>query len=364
MFIIVADDIIRGCLDEHSEFARDRIDMLTELSLVVRYGIHVVYIPLLRTDAKIKEELKSKLPVRVFSLLSKNNNNQSLHVIESLVKEKLVITADHSEYKAWKAKTPYVVNWAEHTNFRALYPTFLVTENVLDARFYESVVLYYKKINGIKTAKINYLPIMGGGGSLAGVVCDLDAMKAGVWFAIADSDKYAPNDKEKSTASTLRKDYSNLAEPWGSYYVMQMVCEIENLIPIKILKEIKNCRAGFWEKDLSYYDIKCGLSFSVLYDDVVYNYWRTIFTGTNFARRNKEKKRCKDEDDYRKAVRNDKAVVTNFGSSILKTILNGPKAFMLNEIECADLTDAQKYEWESIGKMVFCWTCSLGPQRA
>ena len=107
-----------------------------------------------------------------------------------------------------------------------------------------------------------------------------------------------------------------------------------------------------------------GLRLSILYDDSVYKHWKSVFTGTSFAKRNEAKKKSKDEDEYRKIVGKANVVMTNYGSTILKEIVNGNKAYLLNEIEEKDLTNAQKYEWNIIGEKIFCWTCCLKPQRA
>lgn len=362
MFIIVEDDIIRDSLTEDSVGSRYRLDTLVELSLSIRYGLHVVHIPILRRDKEVKAALKEILPARYYYALTRMNDSQSAHVISELVKTKIVLTADRKTVLKWQGQPVVVINISDYYSFRVLLPTFLITENLIDAKFYDSVVLYYKKKHNIKTANVSYIPIMGGGGSIASVICAINCKRQGVWLCIADSDKNYPDDTFGGTASQLLSEYMNLREPWGKCYVMQEVKEIENLIPITLLAKRKKVRGDFFNKDLSFYDVKIGLRYSILYDDNTYNYWKNIFPNAQSTKRNQIKKRSKDKNDYLKEVDKDNLITTCFGSHILSDVLDRDY-YALNDVKESDLTCAQRAEWDAIGEVIFTWTCSDKPQR-
>lgn len=64
-------------------------------------------------------------------------------------------------------------------------------------------------------------------------------------------------------------------------------------------------------------------------------------------------KKCKKEDCY----------IPGFGKNVLEHVIEGYKN-ELSKIKQEDLSEAQKQEYEEIGKLLYNWTCALSPIRS
>ena len=127
------------------------------------------------------------------------------------------------------------------------------------------------------------------------------------------------------------------------------------------------------DRDVSFYDMKIGLTLKGLYRDDVFRYQSKVFPELNYIQRNEAKKNTRCQDKYNQYI--DDHHLTNvlkkgFGSDLLKIVtctcddkgrIKYPelKNVMMNEINTADLTVEQKEEWDRIGHLLFSWACGL-----
>lgn len=97
------------------------------------------------------------------------------------------------------------------------------------------------------------------GGTIADVYETVAKRHKYFCIAIVDSDKHCPAQADNGrTAKRLRKKDSELASPFNMhYYILKETREVENLIPLSIIKQIDSTERIFC---LDYFDMKEGLS--------------------------------------------------------------------------------------------------------
>ena len=102
----------------------------------------------------------------------------------------------------------------------------------------------------------------GGGSDFGNALKNDSILSDNFIFAIADSDKCYPNDKIGKTAKSIKFLGHNRYN--ADYYILLNVSEIENLIPIKLVKKYNSDIACLRDSDLSYFDFKEGLKYQIL----------------------------------------------------------------------------------------------------
>ena len=149
---------------------------------------------------------------------------------------------------------------------------------------------------------------------------------------------------------------------------MSKVREIENLIPFNILEMFSNKKQkDFLEQHnnvLSFFDMKVGLEYRLLYNDAFYKGWKKAFPNEiKWAQIDYFKANSTSQKDFEEKTKDLPKLVDEWGSTILKNVLR-PTAkkqkdakHKLFEIKEKDLTPSQKEEWDNIGKYVFSWCC-------
>ena len=141
----------------------------------------------------------------------------------------------------------------------------------------------------------------------------------------------------------------------ADYYILKEVMEVENLIPYKIIFDVKKDIAKLSSYDLSYFDFKDGLKYQILYDKESRDYWKSNFIDLQIDWSKIDSlTQKKNFSAYCDVVRGRSSLVPGLGANLLESVLKNTK---WNTISERDLTVAQQREWNSLGKIIFSWTC-------
>lgn len=367
MFIEIERDIIEDAVKNSTKSQLNHsAEILLQFALAIQRGTHVVLIHSIIDPnyKKLFEGLNEIIGERYVNLFRSVIAQRTMwSAISTNIDKKVVITLNT---KRTTSSTEIIINPSILSDFHFEQETHLLTENLSDAKFFRHIVLYYKKLCHIKGAPISYYPLNGGGSSLFTVLEHELIKLQHLCLVIADSDKICPKAKVGSTynnASNICKMYNKFSI--GTIYCMKDVAEIENLIPLTILfKHALAASQGINMKgrDLSYYDIKNGLTAKRLYDckgSIIY--WMNIFPEIDFNQVKTLRDKCKSSNEYCEAIDNQKInnlVITCWGGNILNNV-EKKNHNELDDINRSDLTDSQHLEWERIGKNIFTWTCAL-----
>ena len=148
-----------------------------------------------------------------------------------------------------------------------------------------------------------------------------------------------------------KRDSSDNAD----YYILLNVSEIENLIPLKLVKKYSSHIINLRDSDLSYFDFKEGLKYQILYEKESRDYWKGNFSRITIDW-NEILGLTKDKSysDYCNVVHGKTSLVPGCGKNLLDTLLDDNDWKNIRE---ADFTQSQLSEWKEIGKKVFSWTC-------
>ena len=193
----------------------------------------------------------------------------------------------------------------------------------------------------------------GGGSDFGNALSSDDILKSNFVFAVADSDKHSPTDKVGKTAKGIKFLGHNRYN--ADYYILNDVMEAENLIPFKIILDTTQSINGLVSYDLSYFDFKDGLKYTILYDKDIRNYWKRNFTGLQIDWNSVENlTKAENFSEYCNVVHGKPSLVPGVGSNLLESVLDNMK---WNTITENDLTESQQKEWNVLGKKIFSWTC-------
>ncbi len=243
----------------------------------------------------------------------------------------------------------------------SFYKSTLLTENLNDGDIFEYILLWYMRKHQL-TVSYNIDKQMGGGNTTADVYIEYaEKKKDRFCLCIADSDikadiqklldaKLISNGEKPPYGETYSKiiSYDKKNLPFNcACYCFERVLEIENLIPYFIIANDSNYKHIATElhskTDLSFFDFKDGLSNKTL-KKPKYNYaekyWKTLIFKNNGT------------------ILNTEPILQGFGNELLRHILDKHKDD-LSIIDDDMLTDAQKYEYEEIGKRIFSWCCAM-----
>lgn len=259
-----------------------------------------------------------------------------------------------------------VINPKEVPDFNLESKTNLLTENLLDATFFEYVANYKKTKSGISqhiTIECDKEP--GGGDTTAQKYEDFAVKREYFCLSVLDGDKKHPTASPGGTCSKVIKTHRRL-QPFNClYYYTDQLLEVENLIPQDLyLKDSNYQHAQIVSTplsfDMSFFDIKDGLKYKKLSDQATRDYWRTVLKGyadllecIDLAEL--VRNACANSEEYSKSCGEDK-IIDGFGSKLFDRILN-TKAVELEAVTDTDLTASQISEWDKIGGLVLQWCC-------
>lgn len=371
MYVEINKDILQDALDKKGFDKNTSRDTLLLMALCAMFAKHYVVVPSLSNNQKLRtqlEELIGKDYVAALAYNTDSRNRQNTAMLKGKVYVRAVLTISGQTSVENGVIT---INLLDKKNFEPWDETFILTENLIDSEFYAYLVSYYLSKEGMSKCKKFYHALMGGGVTISDVLRQEINKEKRFCLAIADSDKDYPDDnKHHDTSSNLLKLLKS--SPFNcSAYVMDKVREIENLIPMRLVKAYGD-HAGCQEilsadKDPSYFDMKNGLLLKNLYDKQVYQYWKDMFPDDKerFEERDKQRKDCKSGTEYREKVKEAEPIKRGFGGKLLANVLEAERnsskrkeKLTLHQITDSDLNSYQQDEWYEIGKHMFSWTCA------
>lgn len=366
MLISICQDVVE---EGHSNASFNHIyaiDVIRKLLMCVKWRKHIVYAP----------DMKEKDIDSYRSILSKDEVNTLAYIYSKRQKmhdilNKLSIYAEVTFIDQKQSNNCIIINPKTHRSFELYEETHFIVENIFDALFYSKVVYKYFQKQQLKNDffSVAYYPVQGGGSTISDVIKHEFNISQHFCFIISDSDKKYEEAKIGETAMGITNVFKDFSNPFHSgYYIMNKTCEIENLIPICILKDHSNSSQNVFLNNygniLSFFDIKAGLQYKILYDDDVCCEFMKIFPNNidwNLIKTYKQQSR--DFTEFSEKVGAIPKVVEAWGKNILKDIMCIPqkggksKSYMIYNIKEEDLTYNQKVEWDNIGQLFFSWCC-------
>lgn len=269
---------------------------------------------------------------------------------------------------------------------RNLSMTVLLGENLDDCRFYMQMTRYYETKHGIKGYTCRCETVNGGGSttylSYENAVCNNHRFT----LCIADSDKHYADASapEGQTLRELRRTNRKIYD-LGNHVLCELlplaVMEAENLIPYSLLKQVFSsepvCKEGLeiLETMVTTFSDDSGLSPVLFYDlkkglrvkdcakcvhKAIANYWRTVFQqmeddiSTQYDDYSDEKYEALSKEEKEKTVRSG-LQQREILHKVVKYLETDENLNLLQiDLYLVDL-------WESIGMVVFTWTCAPTP---
>lgn len=372
MLIEVLEDVLNKALNQKDSDNETAVETIRHLLWSLRKNRHLVFFPSL--DTVIMEKLRSILSdIEIDAIRHTYSKKQDLNQIKKILTCRIEVSFSHVQGVDGHV---IKINPGKDNLLELYEECHLLTENLMDAEFYNYLVQSYQKQKGIYEGlfRVNYYPIQGGGAATKQVYLYECEKRQHLCLAILDSDKKWPNyNGYGDTATTFEKAYNQFVKEKGipsfcNYYIMQGTSEIENLIPICVLKVFSNAKQkaflNKYSSALQWFDMKKGLDYRSLYRKEAYDEWKKVFpTEINWAVIDSVKKKCQDSDGYNEQIQNQglPPVVEPWGSTILESVLHPNKKnrirYSLKTISGSQLTPSQKKEWSAIGELIFNWCC-------
>lgn len=346
------------------------LEMLLKLSLAIKYGKHVVFTRIRLLDRILNLTVLGENVIAQYRRV--RNNYVAIGSLVRKIDFKAVVLISGNNCRTRKR---ILINATTADKLEVYEESHLLTENLQDGEFFEFLVKEYVKTLG-SSAPICYMPQMGGGNTIAKVYkMEIDR---GQHFCVAilDSDKKFPTASYGETCKALKKEDNDkyLGDPASnghyayncSYYVMNELRELENLIPIGILKtmnNVKNMPLMQMNFDMSYHDMKDGLlAYKIAegayqkYLDCLFSFDSKIVDYVDFCA-DYRKNCCSGREDYEKQCGRWR-LVEGLGSKIMEQVMQNAKN-ELSSNNFSSLSNSQQHEWTMIGKKVFEWCCCL-----
>lgn len=359
MLIEVNKDVIEQACNDSAQSINYMAEFLRELSIAVYRKKHLIFVPCL-SDVSLRNKLEKVIGQQSTSLLALSLNHRAdVGRVKELLTDSVLISNNPS---LTLPNNVILINPLDCQHFEVYQETHIITENLTDSQFFEYIIRFYLKENNINQISHNFYPLMGGGATAANVLKAEVKLSHHFVVAIADSDKHYPSDDFGPTYLSMKKVMDEESPKYAKLYVMDSVSEIENLIPHKFLRnhsEYTENHEDIFDTDSAFYDIKKGYNIQSLWNDDIANYWRSIFPGKDFEKRDNHKRQFpvkRDYDSEAKLLRNNKVIEYCWGNRILENTI---EQMNLDEISSNDLTVFQYKEWKQIGQLLFSWSCSL-----
>lgn len=355
MLIELCNDIAKDACDGKQEAIRT----LYYLVMAYRLGKHLVFLPHDAVDTIQRSELPNELR-QIFVAIGKQTS--SIGTFCMSVSVKIVVTKE--AYTPSANQKVIVFNPFENDcSFEIYEETHLLTENLQDAEFYKALVSYYKRKHNLNSISECFFPLQGGGDTIKKVMEKEIELGQHLCLAIVDSDKKYDTCKKGDTYKKLNGIIRKICPRYCSMYCIEFVREIENLIPYYLICKCSQYKGNRLVKedfdfDMSFYDMKDGISTKHLDDEHFVSYWRGVLAvhHNEFSKIIKKEVKGKKKKKNKKK-KNDEVVLPGFGSSLLEVIMRSSNCELMR-INKDCLTVSQQKEWENIGKIVFDWCCA------
>lgn len=375
MLIEIKKNIITEALKKKGQKQNAPLDLLFQMAICAKKGYHVILVPSLVDDRKLQEKLSELITEANVNVLcyAEDRHKQDIGWLINNASVRMVVSYEKESVEKGKI----VFNPLREADFQPYTELFLLVENLLDADFYQIVLKAYRKNKGINGYECSFYPLMGGGVTSGQVMSNEVRLRKHLCLAIADSDKHCPTIRKGDTCGklldALAPDY-----PFCSVCWMENVLEIENLIPIHVVRLLYPLKSGeidIFAKDSSFFDMKFGLNLKDLVEDKVNDYWANLLPEKSdaFALRAqlKESNKKKTKAEFQKVL-NDIPILSGFGIHLLERVLNADMNAiktirdenihandLLHKTTFNDLTASQRIEWERIGEAIFSWACGM-----
>lgn len=377
MYIEIANDIVEDAIGKAASDVNDSLDLLTLFALNAQRGKHLVHVPCMHNNPEIVRALTNIMGRSHVDFLRQSEHMYyQLARIKELVSNYVVISFE----KQSSNRKEIVINPLIERRFEAYNETHVITENIQDSLFFKYLVKFFLREHSIRYCNICFSPIMGGGDTTAEVLKHEVEDRRFLCLVITDSDRKYPHSKYGQTALKIKDVIENYTPFHCGLYIMDQVMEVENLIPFGVVEKAASNK-GFsqiFEKDASFYDMKCGLTLNWLFDDEVCRYWsQQLYQGEiNLEQRNDAKAHTSNRKSYQSYIEThkyNKQLTSGFGSDLLYrctnnfdgngNILDAHIQNDLMNVKRSDLTTFQLNEWLNIGRVLFSWTCGMTQRR-
>ena len=376
MYIEICQDVVDDAIAKSGQKVNDSLDLLQLFALFSFKGKHIIVVPSLRNNKELITKLSQVMTsVNVEKLRRNEKISYLLPSIKAAVSVYCLVTYIDNNQGDPRA---IVINPSRYIKFEPYLETILVTENILDSKFFKYIARFYARQQLLKGIQMRYEVKPGGGSTTSDVVREEVEKARRFCLVIVDSDKKYPEEsKVGDTAQKIIEVMENYPCQTCKLYVFEKVMEVENLIPKRIVKEYASEKSScnILEKDFSFYDMKVGICLKGLYSDDVFHYWQPLLQeeGLDCSGRDEAKNHSTNRTSYERYVDDhnlNNEVKKGFGSDLLRVVTCSPdkkgmvkypelEEEMLNKITPNDLTASQIVEWTSIGKHLFSWACGL-----
>lgn len=350
MLIEICEDIIA----EVENGKGDAISTLEKIGLAYKYGKHIVFLKVELYDRIINSNYVSEYIKNLFRQIRSKN-----YLIGEIIKSVTFFAQVTFKESTQRRDNCIIINPKDNYSFEFYEETHFLVENLLDVKFYEYCLKYYKRNNNIQI-EYSYYPLLGGGSTIAKVYELEINLKQHFCLAIVDSDRKYPKGGNGDTAKLLLD--ADKKKPFNcKCYMMEKVMEIENLLPTSVVEQSTNKKIPLPKEALSFFDYKKGLCIDKLLNKELLQHWKEKLNGTEYYEGLTEIEGETTKTDFEIEKYKNQKLIEGFGPNVLGECLKYKKE--LKAITKEDLTDAQEEEWNKIGKLFFEWTCALSPKR-
>lgn len=268
-----------------------------------------------------------------------------------------VINSKYCNVDDFKNEILLDLNRQEFTNDIIPLAT-LVLENSNDNLVFSKIASFVLKKKNLSNFFTNYHVVLGGGNTMI-AECSNFLMTNPLTFAICDSDKKSPECEIGDTAKGVMKVFEKFNK--SEHYFQLNVHEVENLLPLCILKETARPEqlpavkflehsAKVQPECYKYYDLKEGFKYNQIWataEDSVSSYWKGLYE--QYAESNRM---CYSETYLDGAKLNQSNnVIFNRLSSMLPHAIDKISFFNKEELEPQVLENT----WYEVGEKLISW---------
>jgi hypothetical protein len=287
----------------------------------------------------------------------------SLHVELTLKLQFHVLTSDDRKYSV------ILCPIASKSLENLMNGVELLGENVEELSMYEFMGKYYLQKSALK---INtYSKKLHGGGDTLRLVWNTEAMQESFCLAFLDSDKKwsggGYGDTLKKVISIWKKEkYCTVSFIFSDFYR-----EIENMIPLDVLKAVSKCNPnwslGFKDiemivmsgKDVQYYDMKCGVTLKK-YRKLLNHKEEKKYIDAHLSCVYSEHD---DLDAWLSSLQENTILLHGLGEDVLKRSVDYLEQHSDDWLNRISLDQLLEQEWMKIGKELINWTCASSTMR-
>lgn len=354
MLIEIGKDIIEAAKKEN----KDALRTLNYLGMAFRNKKHIVF----SEPAQLKE-------VRNINLLPLDTRNVFTYILSKYTtvirpllsllqfRAKLVLTG-----KSQRLPNLLLMNLNDFKNFELYEETHLLCENIFDCKFYRQIGLHYLMDNNFKEVNLCLFPLQGGGAASCRVFREEASLKQHFCLALMDSDKGYPKCKKETdtTFGKVKKEADTL-KPLNCFCErLQYTREIENLIPDTYIRiKYHDSELVKANVDMSYIDIKNGLSPKLLWFSEAIEYYRKLFANvpnivSSINKFDQTRQNLKKEDYYHNV--NNQTIIKGLGEKVTEDFLDDNPDNKISEMR--PTTENQRKDWSRMGSLVAQWCCA------